>query len=130
VRQIVQDIQAKINHILRDDAVFVCLVLILVGVTSFGLGRNSVTTTAADSSQTATAQDARPATAAPRATTATPAGAGETETQYVASRNSDKYHLPWCSGAKRIGEANKIYFSSKAEAEAAGYQPAANCPGI
>jgi hypothetical protein len=49
---------------------------------------------------------------------------------YVASKNSDKYHLPSCSGAKRIAEHNKIWFNSKEEAEGLGYQPAANCPGL
>jgi methylphosphotriester-DNA--protein-cysteine methyltransferase len=48
----------------------------------------------------------------------------------VASKSGKAYHLPWCSGAQRIKEANKIYFASKAEAEQAGYTPAANCPGI
>ena len=50
--------------------------------------------------------------------------------EVVASKNGTKYHLPWCSGAKRINEANKITFASKAEAEKAGYTPAANCPGL
>jgi len=49
---------------------------------------------------------------------------------YVASKNSNKYHLPWCSGAQRISEKNKIYFINKAEAESAGYTPAGNCKGI
>lgn len=50
--------------------------------------------------------------------------------QYVGSKTSDKYHLPWCSGAKRIKEENKIWFASIADAEAKGYKPAANCPGL
>lgn len=50
--------------------------------------------------------------------------------QYVASKNSNKYHLPSCSGAKRISEANKIWFASREEAESRGYTPAGNCPGI
>jgi len=49
---------------------------------------------------------------------------------YVGSRTSDKYHLPWCGGAGRIKEENKIWFSSKEEAEARGYSPASNCRGI
>jgi hypothetical protein len=49
---------------------------------------------------------------------------------YVASKNSDKYHLPSCTGAKRIAEHNKIWFNSKEEAEGLGYKPAANCPGL
>ncbi len=51
-------------------------------------------------------------------------------TYYVASKNGQVYHLPHCSGAKNISEANKITFTSKEEAEAAGYRPAANCKGI
>lgn len=50
--------------------------------------------------------------------------------QYVASKTGKSYHLPWCSGAKLIKEENKIWFSTKEEAEARGYAPAGNCPGI
>jgi len=50
--------------------------------------------------------------------------------QYVASKTGKSYHLPWCSGAKLIKEENKIWFNSKEEAEARGYAPAGNCPGI
>ena len=50
--------------------------------------------------------------------------------RYVASKNGTKYHLPTCSGAKTIGETNKVWFASKEAAEAAGYAPAANCKGI
>jgi len=48
----------------------------------------------------------------------------------VASRaaGSKLYHHPWCSGAKRIKEANKLWFSTESEAIAAGYTLAANCP--
>lgn len=49
---------------------------------------------------------------------------------YVASKNGEVYHLPWCSGAKRISEKNKVWFESKEEAEAAGYRKAGNCKGL
>jgi hypothetical protein len=49
---------------------------------------------------------------------------------YVASKTGNKYHLPTCIGAKGIKEANKVWFSTKAEAEKAGYSPAGNCKGI
>lgn len=52
------------------------------------------------------------------------------DARYVASKNGTKYHLPTCSGAKTIAEANKVWFASKEEAEAAGYAPAGNCKGI
>ncbi len=49
---------------------------------------------------------------------------------YVASKAGTKYHLPSCSGAKRISEKNKIWFATKVEAEQAGFTPASNCKGI
>ena len=49
---------------------------------------------------------------------------------YVGSRNSNKYHLPDCPGALRIKEENKIWFSSKKEAEDLGYTSASNCAGL
>ena len=49
---------------------------------------------------------------------------------YVASKSGTKYYLPWCGTANRIKEENKVWFETKAEAEAAGYQPAANCKGL
>ncbi len=48
----------------------------------------------------------------------------------VASKNGSVYHFPWCSGAQRIKEENKVWFASKEEAEKAGYRPAANCKGL
>lgn len=49
---------------------------------------------------------------------------------YVGSRNGTKYHLPACPGAKRIKEENRVWFATKEQAAAAGYAPAANCPGL
>lgn len=46
---------------------------------------------------------------------------------YLASKNGSNYYLPSCSGASRIKEENKIWFSSKEEAEGLGYKPALNC---
>jgi len=45
----------------------------------------------------------------------------------VVSKNSDKYHFTWCSGAKRIKEENKLWFETEAAAQAAGYTKAGNC---
>lgn len=49
---------------------------------------------------------------------------------YLASKNGTTFHLPWCSGAKKIKEANRVWFASKEDAIAHGYKPAANCKGI
>lgn len=50
--------------------------------------------------------------------------------EVVASKSGTKYYFPWCGTAKRIKEENKVWFASRAEAEAAGYEPAANCKGL
>ena len=50
--------------------------------------------------------------------------------RFVASKNGSSYHLPDCPGAKQIKDDNKIWFKSEAEAKAAGYKPAGNCPGL
>lgn len=52
------------------------------------------------------------------------------EGEVVGSKNGSKYHYPWCSGAQRILDQNKIWFKSITEAKQAGYTPAANCPGL
>ncbi len=48
----------------------------------------------------------------------------------VASKGGTKYHFPWCQGAQRISDANKIWFNSVEEARKAGYTPASNCKGL
>ena len=52
------------------------------------------------------------------------------EGQFVASKAGTKYYLPSCAGASNIKEENRVYFVSVAQAQAAGYTAAANCPGI
>ncbi len=49
---------------------------------------------------------------------------------YVGSKTGKKYHFPWCSGARRIKENNKIIFKTIEEARKAGYTPAVNCKGL
>lgn len=56
--------------------------------------------------------------------------AGNEAKLFVASKNGAKYYYPWCSGAGRIKEENKIWFSSANEAQQAGFAPAANCKGL
>jgi hypothetical protein len=46
---------------------------------------------------------------------------------YVASKNSNKFHLASCQWAKRIKPENRICFSNREEAEKKGYQGAKCC---
>jgi len=105
--------------------------IILLGVLSFGLGRlsaNPVKNTPITQCEDLKAFDKREekleANVVSSTKTSVTAGA------YVGSKNGSVYHLPWCSGAKRIQEENKIWFNTKEEAESAGYRPATNCKGI
>lgn len=50
--------------------------------------------------------------------------------KYVASKNGAAYHFPWCAGALKIKEENKLWFQTKGDAEKAGYKPAGNCDGL
>ena len=56
--------------------------------------------------------------------------ASTTPGSYVASKTGKAYYFPWCAMAQRIKEVNKVWFATKAAAEAAGYKPAANCHGL
>jgi len=63
----------------------------------------------------------------------TPAAPEETESanpierKYIASRNSEVFHLPSCKWAKRISEGNMIYFTTYQEAIDSGRRPCRVC---
>lgn len=127
----------------REDILLSLLIIVVAGV-SFYLGRLSsgdVGVVLPQGEDRAEAQvhattNRIDATITPRDSSArtVPQVAGDStgvsEGGYVASKSGTKYHLPWCGSAKQIKEENKIWFATKAEAEAAGYTPAANCKGI
>lgn len=122
---------------------FVPLVVILVGVLGFGVGRltgegqgnaikieydpslaSLMNTTPSGSTQTASVSNA--SVLAPQSL-----GSPTTASQaVVASKNGTKYHFPYCPGAKQIKAENKISFNSAAEAEASGYTLAGNCKAL
>ena len=122
------------RRILENRDLFPAVLIVVVGVVSFGLGR--LARPAADIAVPFGSM--RLTVPMPTVPVVESMEQGDESGQktvtapgsYVASKNSNKYHLPWCSGAARITEENKIWFSSKEEAEAAGYTPAGNCKGI
>ena len=154
----VADFKEKIKslgiQVFKNRDLFPAVVVLLVGVTSFGLGRLSVELpSSVDSrhlvsvSQPAQAvgnetilepvhtdaraswtSDSAVASGAVRSTTA--GTLSNSQKKYVGSKNGTKYYLPSCGGVRHIAEGNKVWFGSKEEATAAGYTPAANCKGI
>ena len=120
----------------------VAAIIFLVALLAFGLGRLSVIYTGDGGFKIEYPQQSAAAVLSQNAQPGTQnAGANESDVTssmlqvpssggYVASKTGSKYHLPWCAGAQSIKEENKIYFATKAEAEARGYTPAANCKGL
>jgi len=51
----------------------------------------------------------------------------EKEKMFVGSKNSKIYHKPDCPYAKKILEKNKVWFSSKKDAESRGYRGGKCC---
>lgn len=135
-----QDIPEKIKipgeSLFSGDRLFVAALLAAVALVSFALGRLSISPTPLETPSAGAVLSARgeeriPSEPVAPASNETPREAVSAEPgMYVGSKNSNKYHLPWCAGAKSISDTNKVWFSSKAEAEAAGYIPSANCKGI
>lgn len=92
-------------------------VVLLVGLSAFGLGRLSTLEANRPAITTYTQEMEE---RAPRAIGGF----------IVASRRGTKYHFPWCTGARAMNEENKVWFSSIEEAKNAGYTPAGNCKGL
>ena len=124
----------RIPDIARDS--FVAALIVLVALASFALGRLS----ALDQEKgegIRIIQGNEIASGSPDLSSGgihesigkTEAGS-EPKGAYVGSKSGSTYHLPWCSGASRIKEENKIWFPTKGDAERLGYHPAGNCKGI
>lgn len=94
------------------------LVVFLVAFSAFGLGRISAT----EAAKPAISVDFQPMEAEPQGM----AIGG----LIVASKSGTAYHFPWCGGAEQIKPANRIWFSSEAAAQEAGYRPSKSCKGL
>jgi endonuclease YncB( thermonuclease family)/methylphosphotriester-DNA--protein-cysteine methyltransferase len=55
-------------------------------------------------------------------------GPAPPEGTVIGNKGSMKYHRPDCPGYRDMSEKNRVFFKSVAEAEAAGYTRAGNCP--
>lgn len=94
------------------------LVIFLVALASFGLGRLSAT------------EAARPPVSIGRALQEGEPRGMAVGGLVVASRTGSVYHYPWCSGASQIKAENQIWFKSEEAAQAAGYAPSKSCKGL
>lgn len=122
--------KSKTGLWLGDDMLYMILLLCVVAITAFGLGRLSERQRVVDSIDSHTQEGTVRVFEAANSGSEVATDRNEPSEVYVASKSGTKYHLPWCAGAQQIKEANKVYFETRTEAEAAGYTPAANCKGI
>lgn len=103
----------------------VSLLVIVVGVSAFYLGRLTVPATSPDTNETFVRSSGTPEVID---VASQPAEVVATQANYVASINGTRWYPVECSAASRISEANKIFFTTVDEAEAGGYTRAQNCP--
>ena len=94
------------------------VIVVLVGFSAFGLGRLSMSESAA------------PVVSVSQVSSAAAIQPIQIGGHVVASRSGSAYHYPWCGGASSIKESNKVWFKSEEVARKAGYKPAKNCKGL
>lgn len=110
---------------INSGGVFITLLMFLVGILGFGLGRLSKIEEKRIPVRIEVESDKNLLPVGERMPESAVQKSG-----VVASKKGTKYHLPWCSGAQSIKEENKIWFDSPEAARSAGYTPASNCQGI
>ena len=133
-----EDETEKSSFFNLDNDIFVVMMIILVAFASFGMGRLSVNT--AEKTPIIfqeklpvsfeKVKSSHSSSELQGAVSGSLDNASKSAGSIVVSKNGKKYHFPWCSGAQRIKEENKIWFNNEQEAREAGYTPAANCKGL
>lgn len=109
----------KIKELLRERGtdLYILLIIILVAIIAFGLGRLSALF------------EGEREFRIEYPVAEVSAVLFSTGGQYVASRGGNAYYFPWCGTALRIKPANLVRFETREDAERAGYR-AGNCSGL
>jgi hypothetical protein len=116
----IQQVWLKIKNLTEDivDGWGIILIVLLVALGSFGLGRLSVL----ESIKAPVSIMQAPVEANPRGM--------NVGGLIVASRTGSAYYFPWCASASKIAAQNQVWFLSEEKARQAGYVPAKNCKGL
>lgn len=123
----------KIKYFLESEQgknVLTVLILILVGIGSFELGRLSKSGGNGGIKIEYSDQAANALYAAPAASSTAQAaqtGQGASKGAYFASSRGSKYYPADCAAGQNIKEANKVWFETREDAERAGYELSTSC---
>jgi hypothetical protein len=120
----------KIKQFIESEKgkdIMVVLIVILVGLSSFELGRLSKDKDFSGVKIEYLTQDSIQTTNHESTTDRSKALSPSETKPFFASSNGSKYYYIGCSGGKTIKQENKIYFTTKEEAERAGYELSTSC---
>lgn len=126
----------KIKSLLEKNKkdLYIASIIFLVSIASFGLGRLSILWPTKEpitiENYEAGIMNQEKTAAVENTVPNSKFTISDSDGKYVASKNGTAYHYPWCPGALKIKEENKIWFNTKEEAENKGYKPAGNCDGL
>jgi uncharacterized protein YjhX (UPF0386 family) len=123
----INDFTNKIkNKLSIDTFTIMCLLIIVgVGIGSFGLGRLSVILDSFDEGDVKIIDTTKDLTGVNKIQS--DFSNKLKEKRYIASRNGKLYYTIECSGAKRISLKNAIWFSTEEEALKSGYEFSSSC---
>ena len=141
--QSIHNLKQKIKGFFKDniDLIITPLILIIVGISAFFLGRSSqsildnnniyiVNSKIGDRPETQSASSVVPLKQYINDNQNINTIKGSQEPQnavYVASSRGKLYYRIGCGGSTKLSVANKLFFNTKEQAEAKGYTPAKNC---
>lgn len=117
----------KIKHFSESEkgrAGYMIALILLASASSFGLGRLSKT---GGGEAVQIDYQAQSLVANTASAVSTPKVTSPSSKAFVASRKGKKYYPAGCAGAASLKEDNKVFFSTEAEVEAAGYSKSSGC---
>lgn len=127
----------KIKSFIESDGgkdILIVIILILVGLGSFELGRLSkgsqsegIKIEYPNTSQANSTLQPANALSALKGSPAVPSNSTSSLQKFFASSKGKKYYSLGCSAGKSIKQENRIYFNTRTEAETAGYTLSTSC---
>ena len=140
-----EKIKQKIKNWIESEKgkdILIVIIVILVGLASFGLGRLSKTTSSSgikilpavvgeypeqNKGQEANVKSIAENMSKPAFDINDINDINSINKNFFASNRGTKYYSIGCSGGKTIKQENRVYFSTREEAEGAGYELSSSC---